>query len=91
MANDGEEALALLKKKEVDLIITDYFMPNLNGVEMILALRASGSSVPIIALTAATIGDEQDELFAAGSNLVLSKPLKVEDLTSCINTLLPIV
>jgi len=76
-AADGNQALELLKNESVELILTDYFMPNLDGRELIRALREQGRMLPIIALTAATIGQEQDELKDAGADVVLPKPLDV--------------
>ena len=75
MAEDGHQALALLAENAVELILTDYFMPNMDGRELIRTLREDGRLLPIIALTAAAIGDEQQELINAGADRVLTKPL----------------
>ena len=77
VAEDGLKALELLKNESVELILTDYFMPNLDGRELVQELRKQGRLLPIIALTAATIGQEQDELKQAGADVVLPKPLDV--------------
>ena len=83
-AEDGNQALELLKNESVELILTDYLMPNLDGRELIQELRKQGRMLPIIALTAATIGQEQDELKAAGADVVLSKPLDVHRLAQAM-------
>ena len=75
VAEDGHQALALLAENAVELILTDYFMPNMDGRELIRTLREDGRLLPIIALTAAAIGDEQQELINAGADRVLTKPL----------------
>jgi len=77
VAEDGLKALELLKNESVELILTGYFMPNLDGRELVQELRKQGRLLPIIALTAATIGQEQDELKQAGADVVLPKPLDV--------------
>jgi PAS domain S-box-containing protein len=74
IANDGQEGLEMAAD-DYDLILTDYFMPNLTGAQMTAALRERGDQRPIIAATAATIGKEADELVESGADAVLSKPL----------------
>lgn len=87
LAEDGERALEVLQRESVELIMTDYFMPNLNGRDLILELRRQGRLLPIIALTAATIGAEHDELMQAGADFVLAKPLDIVELSECVVTL----
>lgn len=77
IANDGQEGLEMAAG-DYDLILTDYFMPNLNGAQMSAALRQRGDQRPIIAATAATIGKEADELIESGADIVLSKPLNAQ-------------
>ena len=71
---DGNEGLQAAQE-DYDIILTDYFMPNLTGAEMTETLRSQGDERPIIAVTAATIGNEADELLQAGVDRVLPKPL----------------
>jgi PAS domain S-box-containing protein len=74
VANDGREGLEKASG-DYDVILTDYFMPNMTGVEMAEKLRQQGDLRPIIAATAATIGKEAEELKQAGVDIVLPKPL----------------
>lgn len=69
------DALNCLVDCEPQLIITDYFMPEIDGIELIKRLRNQGSTTPIIGLTAATIGSERDQLLAAGADSFVAKPL----------------
>ena len=62
-------------QEDYDIILTDYFMPNLTGAERTEKLRSQGDERPIIAVTAATIGNEAEELLQAGVDMVLPKPL----------------
>lgn len=62
-------------KPEFDLILTDYFMPEMHGAEMIRRIRKMGCDVPIIGVTAATIGDQKQEMIDAGADSVIPKPL----------------
>jgi two-component system, chemotaxis family, chemotaxis protein CheY len=69
---DGAEALAALKKQPADLVITNANMPNLNGIELIRAVRAQHISVPMLMLSAdATM---EWPALAAGANRFLLKP-----------------
>ena len=51
-ATNGEEALAKLKKEEVDLIVADVMMPKMDGFTLVETLRAEGNSIPVILATA---------------------------------------
>ena len=59
-AYDGEEALEILKEKEVHLLIIDVMMPRLDGIRATLKIREE-SSIPIIILSAKT--EDADKLF----------------------------
>ena len=81
---DGAEALLMQRRLPVDLIITDYFMPEMDGREMTVKLREWGDNTPIIGVTAASIGHEREQLLTAGMNKVLIKPMDIEQLTAAI-------
>lgn len=82
IADDGSTALEMLVDNKYDLVLTDYFMPFLNGKELITILRMTGNKQRVLAITAATVGEEQTELLAAGADGVLSKPLDIDELAS---------
>jgi CheY-like chemotaxis protein len=86
-AEDGEKALEIALNKDFDLVITDIFMPNMDGYELTRSLRENGFTGPIIGVTAATIGEERDELIAAGANAAIGKPLTKEKLLDTLATL----
>lgn len=70
------EALMYVLKNKVDMIIIDYMMPNLNGLEFIKEFRNNNKIIPIIMITAA--GDDENihkEAFYLGANDFLSKPV----------------
>ena len=77
-ADDGLRALNLSKQNQYDLIITDWNMPNLNGLELVQKLRAEGSNnrgTKIIMLT--TEGGKQEVVSALknGANDYVVKPI----------------
>jgi len=74
--SDPLEALMHVLQNRVDLIIIDYMMPNLDGIEFIKEFRRKNKKVPIVMVTAA--GDDETihkEAFEAGVNDFLSKPV----------------
>lgn len=80
IANNAKEALALYEHSAFDLVISDIFMPGGNGYELVAALRSNGCDLPIVGLTAATIGEETERMLGVGANVVLSKPINVDKL-----------
>ena len=59
-------------------------MPELDGHGLVKAIRESDTQVPVIAVTAAVIGQETDQLMAEGATAVLSKPIKVDELAEVL-------
>jgi signal transduction histidine kinase/CheY-like chemotaxis protein len=85
VANNGKEALHLLKSENYDFILMDLQMPVLGGIETTKIIRDPHSQVlnhqvPIIALTANVFSEIKTEVFASGFNEFISKPLVAEDL-----------
>ena len=87
-ASDGPEALAILKKKGVDLMISDVKMPEMNGMELYAEARRANMSLPVIFLTA--YGTIPDAVMAvkAGAIDYITKPFDGRDLVSKVNALL---
>lgn len=78
VANDGLEALELLKIKKYALILMDSHMPNMGGMEATRAIRANNSysDIPIVSLSGDVMQNEIDLMFSAGVDEYLQKPLK---------------
>lgn len=88
VADDGEKALDLFSQNgDVDLVITDIFMPNLDGFGLTEELRARGFKGVVIGATAATVGEEISRLKQVGASAVLSKPLTLSTLRRTLNDL----
>ncbi|URT68903.1 response regulator transcription factor [Cytobacillus firmus] len=76
-AEDGEEALKLLEKKQFDLVILDYMMPGLTGLDVIRKIRgeqALNKEVKILMLSAKSQQHEQEEVLKAGADYFMVKP-----------------
>jgi len=82
---NGKRALDAFDPAEFDLVLTDLMMPEMDGYALTTALRKSGATMPIIAVTAAVIGDETDQVLQAGADGVISKPITPEKLIEALN------
>ncbi len=86
-ASDGAEALARVPTARPDAIVMDVMMPRLDGLEATKALRAAGSDLPILVLTARdAVGDRVDGL-DAGADDYLTKPFALEELLARLRAL----
>lgn len=77
VAKGGVEALALLAKQEVDLVLLDYTMPQMNGVEVLLRMRQNPKTakVPVIILTASDLREHEKLGMMAGADDYITKPV----------------
>lgn len=92
MVDNGRKAIEKLKLKDYDIILMDIHMPELNGYEATKTIRVDFDepkrSIPIISLSAASFGHEQEEAITAGMNDVLSKPFQPYQLHEKMSKLL---
>lgn len=86
-AENGEQAVAVIRNIAVDLVITDLRMPAMDGAELALWLAEDRPSLPIIVMSAYADGGTVRELAAKG-NRFLDKPLDLNELMVMIRTLL---
>jgi len=85
-AQDGEEALSILKKETFDLVITDLRMPKMDGKELLKALKQSFPQVPVVVITGyENEYDPEDEPKPDG---FLFKPFKVRQVDELLKALL---
>ncbi|EUB87745.1 MULTISPECIES: response regulator [unclassified Pseudomonas] len=88
-ASNGRKGLEVLERERPALIITDFMMPVMNGLEFATAVRAlpSFSQLPIILMSGAQahIGMQRSDLF----NTVLPKPFKIDVIIAEVKKLLP--
>jgi CheY-like chemotaxis protein len=89
-AKNGQEAIALAKSHQPDLILMDVQMPVMDGLEATKQIRLDPSlvNIPIIALTALAMEGDRDRCLAAGANEYISKPIKLKQLVHLIQDLL---
>ncbi len=84
-AGDGEEALKLLEKTSVDLVLADIRMPKVDGLKFLKLLRRKGLKLPIIMITAYASLDSAVEAKKEGAFDYVSKPFKLDELRALVN------
>ena len=91
VASGPSEALKALKSRPFDLLLTDWSMPEMNGGELIAALKEDERlrEIPTIVLTGHDTENERDAAEAVGCNRFLVKPIMRDELQRIINELLP--
>jgi len=97
IARNGREALRALEQTEqnsaqrIDLVLMDIMMPEMNGLEAMREIRKNPQwrRLPVIALTAKAMKNDQEQCIQAGANDYLAKPLDVEKLLSLIRVWMP--
>jgi two-component system chemotaxis response regulator CheY len=78
-AADGAEALAAIKADRPDLVLCDWNMPELNGIELLAALRAEGIDVPFGFVTSETTAEMREQAIHGGALFLIAKPFTAED------------
>ena len=90
-ASDGRAGIAMFHKNPPDIVLTDIFMPNRDGIEIIKELKHSSPLTKIIAMTGGGKLRMMEIASAAqvlGADHVLDKPFESESLLAAINTVL---
>jgi two-component system, OmpR family, alkaline phosphatase synthesis response regulator PhoP len=89
-ARDGQEALELAAQERPDLLITDYHMPQLSGLELCRRLKQSAATahIPSIMLTARGYSLEPSDTQQSGILRMLSKPFSPRHLLATVNEVL---
>lgn len=78
LATDGVDLFRQLETAQPDLIVTDIFMPDMDGIEILRALNKCQNRIPVIAISGGSSSGDFDALRAAdmfGAEKVMSKPL----------------
>ncbi|SHH51052.1 response regulator transcription factor [Flavobacterium defluvii] len=83
-ANDGAKAFELTQSHKFDLILLDWMIPKINGLELCKAIRIKDQKTPIIFLTAKDTVQETIEGLKAGANDYIKKPFSFEELVERI-------
>lgn len=87
LTRDGREGLRVLQDGKFDLVITDIFMPDMEGIELLRRLRTEGRSVPVVVMSGGGIIEAETILSIAtrlGARVTLEKPFGPADLAAAV-------
>ena len=88
IAENGETALALLEREQIDLVVLDIMMPKMDGYEFTKTLREANSSLPILMVSAKQLPADRKQGFLAGTDDYMTKPVDEEEMLLRIKALL---
>ena len=90
VAQNGREALDIVYKTDLDLIVSDVMMPEMDGLELTQTLKEDDNykHLPIILLTAKTQEEDQEEALRIGADEYLTKPFRLSDLKLRIDNII---
>lgn len=83
-AENGQEALDTIRAGRPDIVLSDWNMPVMTGIELLEALRAEGNDVPLGFVTSESSADFKDRAFDAGAAFMITKPFTADDFTRCL-------
>ena len=87
-ASDGAQALEVLDREYIDLIISDIMMPVMDGYELVSELRSAGYQIPVLMITAKSSFDDMRQGFLSGSDDYMVKPVNVNEMVLRVGALL---
>ena len=87
-AENGEEALALLDREYVDLVVLDVMMPKMDGYEFTKTLRETNNNLPILMVSAKQLPADKHKGFLVGTDDYMTKPIDEEEMLLRIRALL---
>ncbi len=87
-APSGEEAMLELSKGKIDLLVTDYRLPGMNGLELLEKIRARNPEVSVIVVSGVADAKTQTSISNANVNQFFTKPVPVGDFLAAVETLL---
>lgn len=87
-ANNGEEALEVLDKEHIDLVVLDIMMPKMDGYEFTKTLRENDNNLPILMVSAKQLPEDKHKGFLVGTDDYITKPIDEEEMLLRIKALL---
>ncbi|TFG97031.1 MAG: sigma-54-dependent Fis family transcriptional regulator [Calditrichales bacterium] len=87
-ASSGPEGLAFLENGNIDLVLTDFRMPEMNGLQILRAVKQINPEIPVIVITAFSDTSDAVKVMKEGAFDYLSKPVNLDELELLINKVL---
>src|SRR6266516_694416 len=90
-APSGEEALLEASRRKVDLLVTDYLLPGITGVELMRKIRARNTELKVIIISGVTERKARGEMLNAGAAAIFDKPIPLADFLDAVELSLGLV
>ncbi len=90
-APSGEEALLAIARRKVDLLVTDYLLPGMSGIELMHKMRVRQPDVRVILITGMTDRKSREEMLNAGAVAIFDKPIPLADFLDIVERSLGMV
>ena len=84
-AEDGVDALNVLSKNHIDIVLSDVNMPNMDGYRLTQRIRQLGLTLPVIGVTANALAEEKQRCLESGMDSCLSKPVTLDVLKQTLS------
>jgi two-component system chemotaxis response regulator CheY len=88
-ADDGRTALALIRAEEPGLVMSDWNLPGMSGLDLLASLRSAGDRTPFCFVTSEGSDSKREEAAAAGALGLIAKPFTVEALLDVLSPVVP--
>ncbi len=87
IAGDGLQAVDMALAKQPAMILMDVAMPGIDGLEAMRRVKAQVPGMPVVIASAHSMASDRERFLAAGADSVLSKPFRLADLVSIVDSL----
>jgi two-component system chemotaxis response regulator CheY len=87
-AGNGAQALETLNSEQPKVILSDWNMPEMSGIDFLVRLRAAGNMVPFGFITSETSTGIKDLAMSSGATFIISKPFTPEDVQTALSPIL---
>ena len=87
-AMDGQEALDIMAREHIDLVISDVMMPHMDGYALTKELRSAKYHLPILMITAKSQMEDMEKGFVAGTDDYMIKPINLKEMLLRVGALL---
>lgn len=89
-AENGRQAVEMVATERPDLVLSDWNMPEMSGIDALAALRGSGSQVPFGFVTSEGTDDMRARAAATGAQFLIAKPFTPEAFAEALSSVLPV-
>ena len=87
-ATNGAEALGVISSEQPDVVLSDWNMPEMTGIELLEALKAAGTVPPFGFVTSESTPEMHQRAMAGGARFLVSKPFTPESLSEALDSAL---